>query len=380
MSEASQNFLSGLSIDDAMQIYYNISAEPNSMTVEQLTAQFALLGRTTVNLGGLKDQLSELQKAYDLSKTAQEEMKNGDGLSVGTITSLAEAEEDYLDFLYEENGVIKLNTEEWKRNADAKVSGTISSLESEIDRIDTQNDGLRENIRSWRERQAAGDTSDDWAQKIKEGSAQLEANADFIEKCKIALEIFKAVLNQTVAEEQSFADQAAAVKAGIAALKSAFDELNKDGKDITLTAQDLGVTGGDHAHDEYAPKESPVFTGSISMGRKDGSEVGDASVVEGSICTASGQSSHAEGWYSTASELCCHAEGFNATASGMYAHSEGRRSIASGECSHAECAEANAGGDNSHAEGFQCTASGQTSHVEGSSSIASEYCSHAEGQ
>ena len=69
------------------------------------------VSRYTAQLSNLAEVLTDLQDAYDLLRTAQKEMADGGGLSVDTIADLADAEENYLDYLYEENGVIKLSKE-----------------------------------------------------------------------------------------------------------------------------------------------------------------------------------------------------------------------------------------------------------------------------
>ena len=54
---------------------------------------------------------------------------------------------------------------------------------------------------------------------------------------------------------------------------------------------------------------NPVGSGSFSMERKPGSQIGAYSHAEGYYTTASGQYSHAEGYYTTASGQYSHAEG-----------------------------------------------------------------------
>lgn len=129
----------------------------------------------------------------------------------------------------------------------------------------------------------------------------------------------------------------------------------------------------------YAPKDSPVFTGSISLGRKAGTVVGEGSVTEGSSTTASSRFSHAEGYGTTASAGEAHAEGANTKASGSDSHAEGSGAKASGSASHAEGYSTKASGHYSHAEGYLATASGDRSHAEGFSTTASGFESHAEG-
>ena len=147
--------------------------------------------------------------------------------------------------------------------------------------------------------------------------------------------------------------------------------------DITKAEIEAKLTGdvSSHTHSqyltehqslaEYATKNNPVFTGSVSLGKKEGTTVGANSFAVGSNVEASGESSHAEGSYTTAS--------------GSYSHAEGNHSIASSDWAHAEGYSTTASGKYSHAEGNSATASGESSHAEGSYSKASSDWSHAEG-
>lgn len=77
-------------------------------------------GGTSVYIAQLEkltDVISGLRSSYDALASAESDMAGGGGLSAETIESLAGAEEKYLDYLYEENGVVKLNTAAWKENA-----------------------------------------------------------------------------------------------------------------------------------------------------------------------------------------------------------------------------------------------------------------------
>lgn len=142
-----------------------------------------------------------------------------------------------------------------------------------------------------------------------------------------------------------------------------------------------------------APKVSPVFTGSISLGRKPASNIGTGSFAvgnnvegsgfaahaEGSSSVASATASHAEGMSTKATEYCSHGEGYETEASGSYSHAEGNATIASGSSSHSEGEGTVASSSYSHAEGYQTAASKQAAHAEGIGSKASGLYSHAEG-
>jgi len=177
----------------------------------------------------------------------------------------------------------------------------------------------------------------------------------------------------------------------------------------THTAADVGAAASDHAHDEYATKASPVFTGSISLGREAGTTVGTGSVAIGYNAEASGNYSHAVGHSNTASGLYSSVEGAENTASGTYAHAEGYRTQATGTAAHAEGIYSIAAGNGAHAEGSSRNteggnlgdvaisattypaigdtdivikgplAQGVNSHAEGTQTFAFGYSSHAEG-
>lgn len=102
-------------------------------------------------------------------------------------------------------------------------------------------------------------------------------------------------------------------------------------------------------------KNNPVATGSFSLGREEGTEVGGNSFAAGSEIVASGVCSHAEGYFTTASGFHAHAEGYGTNARGDDAHAEGYSTSASG--------------DYSHAEGYCTQASSDYQHVQGKSNV-----------
>lgn len=143
---------------------------------------------------------------------------------------------------------------------------------------------------------------------------------------------------------------------------------NKDDSEIKIDTSNL------------VSKESPVFTGSMSMGRKEGTSIGENSYAIGYNVEASGDSSHAEGAYTNASGETSHAEGISTQATGEGSHAEGQDTQASGFHSHAEGENSIASGAISHAEGWYTQAKGNCSHAEGENSIASSDHQHVQGR
>lgn len=128
-------------------------------------------GVYTASLSNLADILSDLQSAYDLVNTAEEEMATG-GLSPETINALAAANKDYIDYLYEENGVIKLNTEAWMENANAKMQEQMAEIEKETESLKEQNAALEEKNRLLDEQAKSGE--DYYDQHGSDGGAGTE--------------------------------------------------------------------------------------------------------------------------------------------------------------------------------------------------------------
>ena len=76
-----------------------------------------------------------------------------------------------------------------------------------------------------------------------------------------------------------------------------------------------------------APKDNPVFTGSISMGRKSNSNIGNNSIAIGNNVAASGAASYSEGIDTEASAEASHAEGKGTIAAGEAQHVQGKYNI-----------------------------------------------------
>lgn len=112
--------------------------------------------RYTAQLSNLSDVLSALKTSYSALESAESDMAGGGGLSADTIKALVDAEENYLDYLYEENGVVKLNTEAWKENANAKMLGEMDEIQKELDSLKERNATLQESIEYYREQRGLG--------------------------------------------------------------------------------------------------------------------------------------------------------------------------------------------------------------------------------
>lgn len=88
-----------------------------------------------------------------------------------------------------------------------------------------------------------------------------------------------------------------------------------------------------------APLDSPRFLGSISLSRKEGTNIGNGSFAVGIDVTASGDYSHAEGNGCKAIGGCSYAAGAHSVANGLWSRAEGAGCTveSSGPASYAGC-------------------------------------------
>lgn len=174
----------------------------------------------------LTDTLSSLKSAYNVLEQAQDDMASG-GLTAETIEELARQEENYLDYLYEENGVVKLNVDAWKERANAQMLGDISSIENQIDGIEEQNEALRENIEYYEEQRQLGNDGGLWTNLISEATSKIEENNAAIAENQSKLAIYKSLFNEitgglgTMAETLDTFDQATASLKNLAKVQDA---------------------------------------------------------------------------------------------------------------------------------------------------------------
>lgn len=136
---------------------------------------------------------------------------------------------------------------------------------------------------------------------------------------------------------------------------------------------DDAIDGVRELLDGKADKVDTILDGSLSMGRKPNTTVGEESTALGYDVEASGDFSFATGTSTTATGPNAHAEGANTTAAGQWSHAEGGNTNASGEGSHAEGTDTVAYGTDAHAEGEGTIATGSYSHVSGRYNKADSY-------
>lgn len=180
----------------------------------------------SAKLSNLAEVLSALQDSYDVLADAEADMATGEGLSPDTISALADAEANYLDYLYEENGVVKLNTEAWKENANAKMLGEMAEIQKEIDSLKERNNVLADTLDIYRNNKnmSAGSTSaiEAWDKKIQEVTDEINENTAAIDANQSKLD----VLNITYGNITGNLDAYSAALANFSNVSNAVDSIS----------------------------------------------------------------------------------------------------------------------------------------------------------
>lgn len=195
-------------MEDSGYTAYELASHYNALKVET-DSNAESTGRYSAQLSDLTETLSDLQSAYDVLATAQEEMAGGGGLSPDTIADLAEAEANYLDYLYEENGVIKLNTEAWKENANTKMLGDIDEIQKKISSLEERNEVLAQSLEMYRTNKSMsiGDTSSiaAWDKKIKDTTDEINANTEAIAANQAKLTLYSSLYGSITGDTNAYA-------------------------------------------------------------------------------------------------------------------------------------------------------------------------------
>lgn len=191
----------GLGLDDAVG-HLNASFE---------RADGDSISAYTANLLNLSDVISELKSSYDVLEAAQDDMADGGGLSPETIKKLADAEENYLSYLYEENGVVKLNTEAWKENANAKMQGEMAKIQKEIDAIKEESAALEDLIADYQAKKLAALEAQDlsmyytYESAISSLTAQIQENNQIIDDNQGKLAIYGSLFGSITGDLDAYA-------------------------------------------------------------------------------------------------------------------------------------------------------------------------------
>jgi TP901 family phage tail tape measure protein len=219
----------------------------------------------TKSLSELKETISDVEDSYAALDAAKEDMEADDGkggLSAETIGKLAKASEKYLDYLYEENGVVRLNTEAWRELAREKLNADMSEIQKETDSLIRKNEELSAKLKANQDAinnidrldQSDDRLGDRWGRQLGDEAeaakaevqaleGAIEDNSKAIEENQDLLRKYRGIYNSfdTFVNPLDFTDlnsDLGDVESTVANLAAAMEKLAEGTK---LTAEELGV-------------------------------------------------------------------------------------------------------------------------------------------
>lgn len=218
------------------QVFNRVKSELSNANYDELADELEAEIEEQLNGLGLEVDLDlnidnivieGLESGYSLLQTAEAEMNSGAGLSTGTIKALAAEDENYLDYLYEENDLIKLNTELWKERTNLKVDENLNVLKDEISDLKSERAEIEANLEAARN---DGDTA-----KIEKFTTQLDENTEKLQDNEHQLEILQAIYDSyadSVDKATAAQNEFTTALSEVQGLQDGFDQLDKIYADV----------------------------------------------------------------------------------------------------------------------------------------------------
>lgn len=187
-------------------------------------------------LSNFAETIEKLKSDYDLLATAQKEMGSGEGISTNTIQALADETDRYLDYLYEENGIVHLNISAWKEYANEKILGDMAIIQSRLATLEVERDALNQELTALQSKESLTTAEQE---RVKELNGLLDKNTQEIASNQQAYNMYKSIFesvtvatNAMSSELKQFVgtlSQTDALDSGFSQLSTIFNDI-KDGK------------------------------------------------------------------------------------------------------------------------------------------------------
>ena len=189
----------------------------------------------TKTLTDLSDVATKLKSSYDLIATAEKEMNDEGGISASTIKALADATDNYMDYLYEENGVLKLNTKAWAEYSNRDMRESISALEEERKALYYNKREIEERIDRVK---MSGMSEDEISKSVANYNQMLEENNTKIIENQAKLDLYNGVFASITDSFNVFKDAYTSVLEGFTDVSNIINNV----ADSLTTVADLQET------------------------------------------------------------------------------------------------------------------------------------------
>lgn len=205
---------------------------------------------SAISFSELADKVKSVKDAYDLLATAEKEMKAG-GLSADTIKAISAETSDYLDYLYEENGVIKLNTQAWKdyiltklRDSTKENDGFsgLNELQTTRDALIAEREEIQRNREEFQKRFENGEASTYLYKAIAAEDEKLAENTRLLAENGIQLGIITEQYNQAAMYVVAYSDAYSAALDGFTDVADTISSVS-DALTVVADLQDAVANG-----------------------------------------------------------------------------------------------------------------------------------------
>lgn len=145
-------YVRGMSVEDILNIYYNLTADPNSMTLEEFKRAVQEIGvdwaemQDVWDFTGLSDQLDGVEEKFNSLVEAMSSLKEGTALTVGELAKLALEYPELLKVsnlfadtsIENQQNILEAVLKSYEAEHDAYIDAKIAELEATNELINSQ--------------------------------------------------------------------------------------------------------------------------------------------------------------------------------------------------------------------------------------------------
>ena len=157
-----------------------------------------------LSVADLSDLMQQLKSSYDIVSSAQKEMAASGGISVDTINAMSNITKDYIDYLYEENGLIKLNVQAWKERSNVEIGENFNNIQSNIDALIAENEALYAKKKSYEDQRSLSDGGGIWLDLIVKTNQAIAENNDKIAENQELLSVYNSAYSSITSELDAY--------------------------------------------------------------------------------------------------------------------------------------------------------------------------------
>lgn len=210
-------------IKNVMKLEFPEYADDIAGKVKVVASEFTSFRKS---MSDLSESIEALKGSYDLVNKAAKDMVSNDTVSYDTLKALVQQYDNYTDYLYESNGLLKIRVDLLKQEADASYLMDVEQIQKEILSYDRERNAK---IAERNELYKAGVDTSAIDAEIDKYTALIGADNDL-------LNLFDAIYNTVVSSANETVDAVKKEEEAVVSFSDAISELGKN-YDILSTAR-----------------------------------------------------------------------------------------------------------------------------------------------